>query len=282
MSAHAMFDTAGPRARRWIRIVTVLSVLVLIGLFALAYYRFYTSGALAPSKWLTFTRGATIGYLGTALKNTVIAAGVSGAIALPLGLVMALGRLAKFAPLRWLCTVYIELFRAVPALLVIYVFMFALPAYGLDVSTFWKLVLPITLCAAATLAEVFRAGILALPRGQTEAGLSVGLTDGQTFRSIVFPQALRIVVPSLVAQATIVVKDTAFGYVVSYAELLQSGKVLIANTGDLVQTYLVVTVLYILVNMAISAGARALDRRRGSSGARGASLGMRRGAGGIA
>jgi len=77
VSAHAMFDTAGPRARRWIRILTVLSVLVLIGLFALAYYRFYASGALAPSKWLTFIRPATIGYLGTALKNTVIAAGVS-------------------------------------------------------------------------------------------------------------------------------------------------------------------------------------------------------------
>src|SRR5699024_12584155 len=112
--------------------------------------------------------------------------------------------------------------------------------------------------------------------------VSVCHTDVHTFRSIVLPQTQRIDVPSLSAQTTIVVKYTAIGYVVSYAELLQSGKVLIANTGDLVQTYLVVTVLYILVNLLISAGARGLDRRAGRTGARGLSLGMRRGAGGIA
>lgn len=282
MNAHAMFDTAGPRAQRWIRIITVLSVLLLAGLFALAYYQFYASGALAPSKWRTFTEPGTMRYLGTALKNTMLAAGVAGAAALPLGLLLALGRLSTLLPLRWLCTGIIELFRAVPVLLIIYVFMFALPAYGIETSTFAKLVIPITLCAAATLAEVFRAGVLALPRGQTEAGLSVGLTDGQTFRTIVLPQALRIVIPALVAQAVIVVKDTAFGYVVSYAELLQSGRVLIANTGDLVQTYLVVTIVYILVNVLISWGARALDRRMGRKGAGSISLAAPRRLGGIA
>lgn len=282
MDAHAMFDTAGPRAQRWIRIITVLSVLAILGLFALAYYRFYASGALAPSKWLTFTEPGTIRFLATALKNTMLAAAAAGAMALPLGLLLALGRLSKLLPLRWLCTGFIELFRAIPVLLVIYVFMFALPAYGIETGTFAKLVIPITLCAAATMAEVFRAGVLALPRGQTEAGLSVGLTSGQTFRIIVLPQALRIVVPALVAQAVIVVKDTAFGYVVSYAELLQSGRVLIANTHDLVQTYLVVTVIYILVNVLISWGARALDRRMGRTGARRVSLAAPDRMGGIA
>ncbi|WP_022919064.1 amino acid ABC transporter permease [Ruania albidiflava] len=283
MDAHAMFDTAGPRAQRWIRIITVLSVLGILGLFALAYYRFYASGALAPSTWLTFTEPGTIRYLGTALKNTMLAAAAAGAMALPLGLLLALGRLSrKILPLRWLCTGIIELFRAIPVLLVIYVFMFALPAYGIETGTFTKLVVPITLCAAATLAEVFRAGVLALPRGQTEAGLSIGLTDGQTFRTIVLPQALRIVIPALVAQAVIVVKDTAFGYVVSYAELLQSGRVLIANTGDLVQTYLVVTIIYILVNVLISWAARALDRRMGRTGARRMSLAAPNRMGGIA
>src|SRR5699024_8250155 len=149
-------------------------------------------------------------------------------------------------------------------------------------SKLYKMVIPITLCAAATLAEVIRAGVLALPRGQTEAGLSIGLTYGQTFRSLVLPQPLRIVIPALVAQAVIVVKDTAFGYVVSYAALLQSGRVLIANTGYLVQTYLVVTIIYILVNVLISWGARALDRRMGRTGARGVSLAAPDRMGGIA
>ena len=282
MTGHAMFDTAGPKAKRRITLITWASVLLLLGLFALAYYRFYASGALAPSKWLTFIEPATLRYLGTALVNTLLAALTAGAMALPLGLMLAVGRLSRVTPLRWLCIGFIELFRAVPVLLIIYVFMFALPSYGINVSTFFKLVLPIALCAAATLAEVFRAGVLALPRGQTEAGLAVGLTERQTFRLIVLPQALRIVVPALVAQAVIVVKDTAFGYVVSYPELLQSGRVLIANTGDLVQTYLVVTAVYIVVNMLISAAARALDRRlaRKRSG-RGILLGSRR-IGGIA
>lgn len=277
MTGHALFDTAGPRARRRVIVITWLSVVVLVALCALIYYRLYESGALAPSKWLTFTRPSTLRYLGTALLNTLVAAGVAGALALPAGLLLAVGRLSRLAPVRWLCVVYIELFRAVPVLLVIYMFMFALPAYGINVSTMYKLVLPIALCAAATIAEVFRAGVLALPRGQREAGLAVGLTERQTFRLVVFPQALRIVIPALVAQAVIVVKDTAFGFVVSYPELLQSGRVLIANTGDLVQTYIVVTAVYILVNMLISAAARALDQRlsRSRSG-RGILLGARR------
>jgi amine acid ABC transporter, permease protein, 3-TM region, His/Glu/Gln/Arg/opine family len=261
MIGHAMFDTAGPKAQRRVRIITWVSIVLLGALLALAYYRFYASGALAPSTWLTFTQPATLRYLATALGNTLLAAGTAGAIALPLGLLLALGRISRLAVLRWPCIAYIELLRAVPVLLIIYMFMFALPGYGINVSTFYKLVIPIALCASATIAEVFRAGILALPRGQTEAGLAVGLTERQTLRLVVLPQAIRIVIPALVAQSVIVVKDTAFGFVVSYPELLQSGRVLIANTGDLVQTYIVVTAVYIAVNMLISAAARVLDRR---------------------
>ena len=275
-----MFDTAGPRAKRWIRILTVVSIIVILAVLALAYYQFYASGALAPSKWLTFTNGPTITYFIGALGKTLLAAATAGVIALPLGLLLALGRLSRHVILRWPSIAVIEVFRAVPVLLIIYVFMFALPAYGLNVDTFWKLVLPIGLCAGAVIAEVFRAGVLALPRGQNEAGLAIGLTGGKSFRLVVFPQALRIVIPSLVAQLTIVVKDSAFGYVVSYPELLQSGRVLIANTGDLVQTYIVVTVIYILVNMLISAGARVLEKRLSRRAGRPVlSLGARRGAG---
>ncbi|ALJ21009.1 amino acid ABC transporter permease [Microbacterium sp. No. 7] len=277
MIGHAIFDVAGPKAARRIRILTWISVAVIVALLALAYYRFYASGALAPSKWLTFVQPATLRYLGQALLNTLTAAAVAGLAALPLGLLLALGRLSSSRLLRWPSTAVIELLRAIPVLLLIYVFMFALPIYGINLDTFYKLVIPVTLCAAATIAEVFRAGVLAVPRGQSEAGAAIGLSSGQAFRLVVFPQALRIVVPALVAQLTIVVKDTAFGYVVSYPELLQSGRVLIANTGDLVQTYIVVTVVYILVNMAISFGARALDRRMARRGRASLTLGARGG-----
>lgn len=268
MSAHALFDAQGPRGRAIVRILTALSVLLVAGLAALVYWQLYRTGQLAPSKWEELLRPSTVRYFGRALGNTALAALGAGAIGLPLGLVLALGRISRRWWLRWPATAVIELFRAVPVLLVIYVFMFALPHYGITLSMYAKLVIPIGLCAGAVLAEVFRAGVLAVPRGQTEAGLAVGLRDGVVMRLVVFPQALRMVVPALVAQAVVVVKDTAFGYVVSYPELMQSGRVLVANTNDLVQTYLVVTIVYVVVNVLISAFAQWLESRM--NGRRGA------------
>ncbi|UNX55302.1 amino acid ABC transporter permease [Georgenia sp. TF02-10] len=255
----ALFDAVGPRAQRRIRVFTVLSVLVLLGLLALAYWQFYRSGQLAPSRWATLYQPSTIGYFVRALGHTGWAALAAGALALPLGLLLAVGRLSRRWLLRWPATAVIEVFRAVPVLLIIYIFTSALPQYGINPEVFWKLVIPIGLCAAAVIAEVIRAGVLALPRGQSDAAAAIGLTGGQAFRIVVLPQAIRMIVPSLVAQAVIVVKDTTFGYVVSYNELMQSGRVLVATTGDLVQTYLVITVVYILVNIAISRAAQRLD-----------------------
>ena len=114
------------------------------------------------------------------------------------------------------------------------------------------LTLPIGLSTAAVVAEVYRAGVLAVPRGQADAARSLGMTEAQVFFLIVFPQALRYIVPALVAQLVIVVKDTTFGYVVPYGELMQNAKVLIANYHSLVPVYLVVALLYCLVNYAIS------------------------------
>ncbi|WP_127573799.1 amino acid ABC transporter permease [Georgenia faecalis] len=268
----ALFDTVGPRAQRRVRIITVLSVLFLLGVFALAYWQFYRSGQLAPSKWAWLYDPATLRYMVRALGHTAWAALGAGAIALPLGLVLALGRLSASRLLRWPSTAVIEVFRAVPVLLVIYIFTSALPQYGVNPEVYWKLVIPVGLCAAAIIAEVIRAGILAIPRGQSDAAASIGMTPSLAFRLVVLPQAVRVIIPSLVAQAVIVVKDTTFGYVVSYGELMQSGRVLVATTGDLVQTYLVITVVYILVNMVISRVAQRLDivlaRRRAGNGSR--------------
>ena len=123
------------------------------------------------------------------------------------------------------------------------------------------LTLPIGLGTAAVVAEVYRAGVLAVPRGQTDAARSLGLTEAQVFFLVVFPQALRYIVPALVAQLVIVVKDTTFGYVVTYGELMQNAKVLIANYRSLVPVYLAVAVLYCGVNYAISRGSRRLGKR---------------------
>ena len=260
-SAHAIFDAPGPRGQRITRIATIASVIFVVVVGALVIWQLARTGQLAADKWVTFTQPAIVTYLGIALKNTALAALGAAAIGLPLGALLALGRLSKYAVLRWPATAVIEMFRAVPVLLVIYVFMFALPQYNITLSIYAKLAIPIGLCAAAVMAEVFRAGVLAVPRGQTEAALALGMRESAVMMFVVFPQALRMIIPALVAQAVVVVKDTAFGYVVSYPELMQAGKVLVANTQDLIQTYFVVTVVYVLVNMAISWIAHRLERR---------------------
>jgi glutamate transport system permease protein len=185
---------------------------------------------------------------------------MAAVIALALGLVLLAGRLARPRLVRWPSVAVIEFLRGTPTLLLIYVCFLVLPAAGIKLSTYWMLTLPIGLSTAAVVAEVYRAGVLAVPRGQTDAARSLGLTEVQVFRLVVFPQAVRFIVPALVAQLVIVVKDTTFGYIVTYGELMQNAKVLIANYHALVPVYLVVAVLYCLVNYAISRASRRLNR----------------------
>lgn len=257
-----LFDAPGPRAQVRIPIVTVVSVIAIALSIGYAIYLFGVNGQLAPDKWVEFTQWPVIRYLLKGLGNTLLAATGSAVIALPLGVLLALGRLSENTALRWISTALVEFFRSIPLLLLIYIFFLALPKYGINPDLYWKLVIPIGLCSGATTAEVFRAGVLALPKGQTEAAEAIGLTRPQVMRFVVFPQAVRLVMPSLLAQVAILIKDTTLGYVVSYSELQFSAKVLVSNTGNLIQTYLVVTVVFILVNLAITRVADQWSKRQ--------------------
>lgn len=130
--------------------------------------------------------------------------------------------------------------------------------------SFWMLTLPIALTASGVLAEVFRAGVNAVPKGQREAALSIGMTEGKVMRKIILPQAIRYVIPSLISQLVVVVKDTSVAYVVSYPDLLQNARVLISNYDALVSVYFVVAIIYILINYAINQWAVNLARRSGA------------------
>lgn len=268
----SLFDVPGPKALVRIRWATAASVVLIAAAGAWAVYLFGVHGQLAPEKWVAFTKWPIQRYLLNGLGHTMLGALGAAAIALPLGIVLAVGRLSANRPLRWVSVAVIEFFRSMPLLLLIYIFFIALPRYGINPELYWKLVIPIGLCSGATIAEVFRAGILALPTGQTEAALAVGMTRAQTMRLVVFPQAVRLVMPGLLAQVVVLLKDTTLGYVVSYSELQYSAKVLVSSTGNLIQTYLVVTLVYILVNLTISKVADAWgsrsQRNYASAGAR--------------
>lgn len=156
-----------------------------------------------------------------------------------------------------------ETVRVIPALLLVYVMLFVLPAYGINLPVLWKLVAALAISHAAQFAEIFRAGILSLERGQGEAAAALGMRHGQAMRHVVLPQAIRRVVPSLVSQTAGLLKDTSLGYLLGgYMELLLSGKVLATYNQLLIQTYLVVALVYFAVNFALSRVARRLQHRQ--------------------
>lgn len=255
-----LHDTPGPRARRRIFVWSVVSGLVFAGLLGLAVARFAARGQLDAARWAPFAQWPIWQYLLVGLLGTLEAAAHVAVLSAVAGVFLALGRLSRVRVVRWLATGYIEVARTVPVLLMIYVTLFALPDVGVNLPLLWKLVLPLTVANSAAFAEIFRAGVLSLPSGQPEAALSLGLTRAQTMRFVVLPQAVRHVTPSLVSQLVSLVKDTSLGYVVAFTELLHRAQVLSAYNHLLVQTFLVVTVIYLVCNGSLSFVAHRLRR----------------------
>lgn len=256
-----LFDAPGPRGRRRIAITTVLSIVVIGLLLTAALIQFGKNGQLAADRWQPFTHWPYVHFLLQGLEGTLKVTAVAAVFAFPLGAILALLRVSPNRALRYPATAYIEVFRSIPLLLLVYAFLLALPSYHINPSLFYKLTIPIVLVNAALLAEVFRAGINAVDRGQSEAGAAIGLRYHQVMRIIVVPQAIRIVVPALVTQFVSLLKDSTLGYVVGYPELMKQGQNLTVYTHLLVQTFLIVTAVYVLVNYALGQCARALEQR---------------------
>jgi glutamate transport system permease protein len=182
--------------------------------------------------------------------------------AMVLGGLMALARLARSRPTRWLAGIYVEFFRGFPLLLLILFSAFGLQRLGVDVPLFWYLVMALAVYNSAVLAEIFRAGILSLERGQTEAAYTVGLTYWQAMTAVILPQALRRMVPAIVSQLVTLLKDTSLGFFIQYEELLRRGQLTGGFDNNLLQALLVVAAIYIAVNLALSRLARRLEVRQ--------------------
>ena len=269
MSAHvtsmrdALYEAPGPKTRRLTIILTSISLLLVAIGIGLVVWQFYQTGQLDAKYWEFFLKPSTWRFLGEGFLGTVKVALTSGAIALVLGVLLMLGRTSGIRPLEVVSRVIIDFFRGVPSLLLIYFFFLVVPQYGIKMSSFWMIALPVAFAASGVLAEVFRAGVNAVPKGQTEAALSIGLTKGKIMFKIILPQALRIVIPSLISQLVVVVKDTTVAYVVSYPDLLQNARVLITKYDALVSVYFVIAIIYILVNYAINELSISVSRRMG-------------------
>jgi len=256
-----LFDAPGPRARRRITLLTVASVLVVLAVLGLALKQLGDHGQLASYRWQAFATTPYLRVIWQGLEGTLKATGMSAVLAFPIGALLALMRLSRRRPVRWLATGYIELFRSIPLLLLIYAFLLALPRYGVNLPIFWKLVVPIVMVSSAVIAEVFRAGVQALDRGQSEAAQAIGLRYWQALRFVVLPQAVRLVLPTLIAQLVTLLKESTLGYAVSYPELMKQGDFLTARTHLLIQTYVVIAVIYVLINFLLGQLAGLVERR---------------------
>lgn len=260
----ALYEEPGPKTKRHILEGTVIAGVAIAILLVLIIRRFYVTGQFSAQQWSFFARPTTWAFLFQGFIGTIEVSLTAGAIAIVLGFVLMAGRISEHALLRGICRVVIDFFRGVPSLLLIYFFFMVVPQYGFKMSSFWMITLPVGLAASGVLAEVFRAGVNAVPRGQSEAAYSLGMRKTKVMTKIIFPQAIRFIIPSLISQLVVVVKDTTVAYVVSFPDLLQNARVLITNYNALVSTYFVVAIIYILVNYAINQAAIAVAQHNGT------------------
>jgi glutamate transport system permease protein len=262
MTAPVLADALGPRARRRVLVASILAGAALAGVLAWSIKRLADRGQLAERLWRPLTDADVLRFLWGGLVNTLQAAAVAMALALVLGAFLALGRLSRNIPVRWLAGAWVEFFRAVPLLLLIYFAARGLPKYDVDLSPFAYLVVALVAYNSAVLAEIFRAGILSLDRGQFDAASSVGLTYWQAMATVIVPQAVRRMVPAIVSQLVTLLKDTSLGYVIPYEELLRRGGNAGVFYGNTLQSLAFVAVVYVTVNFALSTTARRLEDRQ--------------------
>ena len=262
-----LYDAPGPKARRRIAIVTVLSLIAIAALLVVVIRRFYITGQLDAKYWSIFTRYTTWKFLARGFLGTLQVALGSGAMAFAAGMLLMMGRISKYKILRGICTVIIQFCRGIPTLLFIYFFFLVFPQLGLQLPAYWKIALPLSLSTMGVTAETLRSGVNAVPKGQTEAAVSLGMRSGSVFFKIVFPQAFRYVIPALISEMIIVLKDTTYAYVVNYADMMQNAKVLISNYDALLAVYLVVAVIYIIINYLLNKLSVTIAHRTSATGA---------------
>lgn len=182
-------------------------------------------------------------------------------LGLPLGFLVALARLSRFGPLRWVSSVFVSFMRGTPLLVQIFVIYYGLPSLGVTLNPIAGGIIALTLNAAAYLSETIRAAILSIPHGQREAATSLGLSGAQTMRLIILPQAARVALPSMSNTLIGLVKDTSLVSVITVVELLRSAQLVIARTFEPFGPYLMAALIYWLISSLLELVQRALERR---------------------
>ncbi len=261
--ATVLYDIPGPKARRLNLVLSVAFGVLLILAVWWVITVLIDKNQLTAEKWSPFVEVQNwTTYLLPGLWATLEAAALSVVIALPIGAVFGIARMSDHAWIRWVAGVVVEFFRSIPVIiLMLFAFQLWFFAFGSS-SPFAAVVIGLVLYNGSVLAEVFRAGILAVPKGQTEAAMAIGLRKTQLMTLILLPQAVTSMLPAVISQLVVIVKDTALGGIlVGYVELRRAANTSASNYGNLLPTYVVVAIIYILINLALGWLSNWLERR---------------------
>ncbi len=261
-----LYDNPGPKARLRNHLYTTLFVVVLALLLWWVLTAMEEKGQLDWRNWEPYLAEfeAWETYLLPGLLNTLKAAGLSVIIALPIGAVFGIARLSDFWWIRWPAGVIVEFFRAVPVLILMLAANIGYVLYtGLDPETrlLYAVVTGLVLYNGSVLAEVVRAGILSIPRGQSEAAMAVGMRKGQLMRNVLLPQAVTAMLPAIVSQLVVIVKDTAIGgAVLGFPELIASARPASSFYFNVIATLVVIAAIYIVLNFILTSFASWLEK----------------------
>ena len=262
-AATPLFDAPGPRGRAIQRTTAIVLAVVLLAGLVLVLARLAERGNLSAEKWEPFlTASLWENYLLPGLQATFTAAGISIVLALVFGLLLGLGRMSRITPIRWACGAFVEFFRSVPVLIMMIFSFWLFATQGLVPSRHLALAGTVTGLVtynSCVLAELLRASVNNLPKGQAEAGRAIGLTERQNMFIVQLPQALRLALPALVSQLVIILKDSALGYQITYAELLRQSERLGSAFANIVPALIVAAAIFIVINYALSTLATKLE-----------------------
>ena len=253
-----LYDVPGPKARRVSLTGSAIGIVLIAAVLAWAVWTLAQQGIFEAERWEVFAIPDVWRLLAEGLWATLSAAAIAAAIAFPLGLALSLLRISDIPAIRIPTQVVLEFLRGMPVVLMM---LFVLLVFA--TNQFIAVVAGLVLYNAAIFAEIIRAGIQSLPKGQREAGLAIGLTSFQSRMAIELPQAIRRMLPSLVAQLVVLLKDTSLGYIVAYEELLRKVQIMADFLGPdfLFPVFFVAAAIYILINLSVSRLAIWIERR---------------------
>lgn len=285
-----LYDIPGPRQRLITLIGSIVaSVVLLVGAYRLIYRPLAAKGQFSMELWGPLIDPSNEDFplvwqrLGIGLRNTLLAAVLAIIASLLVGILLALLRIQlkhlarrRFGglptPVAYLLRglnvllsattrVCVEVFRGLPVVLTIFFVARGFPEFGIAIDTLWYLVIGLTIYNSVVIAEILRSGMEGLPTGQAEAAAAVGLGPLQSTWLILLPQAFRIMLPALISQLVVVLKDTSLGFIISYEETLNIGKQIIGVLDNPIQVYAVIGAIFIAVNYSLSKLAQYVQRR---------------------